>query len=143
MHISPEVYMAKRDPEHDPFVLGLLTKPKALTLNEDFTTTIDTETGEAIYADKDVQALAEFYLNNLVRKDVITQTTVAEGVGEIAKPVWDKKCYLMGLQSADESNNPNVAQTIGWNSTFGGAGRFDPLSLTPDNSSNKNVNTGQ
>lgn len=39
------------------------------------------------------------------------------------------------------TNNPNVAQTIGWNSTFGGAGHFDPLSLTPDNSSNKNVNT--
>ena len=142
MHISPEVYMAKRDPEHDPFVLGLLTKPKALTLNEDFTTTIDEETGEAIYANADVKALAEFYLNNLVRKDVITQTTAADDGTGIMKPLWDKKCYLMGLQSADESNNPNVAQTIGWTSTFGGAGNFDPLSLTPDNSPNKNVNTG-
>lgn len=142
MHISPEVYMAKRDPEHDPFVLGLLTKPKALTLNEDFTTTIDEETGEAIYANADVKALAEFYLNNLVRKDVITQTTAADDGTGIMKPLWDKKCYLMGLQSADESNNPNVAQTIGWTSTFGGAGHFDPLSLTPDNSPNKNVNTG-
>ena len=62
--------------------------------------------------------------------------------GEYASSRWSRKCYLMGLQSADESNNPNVAQTIGWTSTFGGAGRFDPLSLTPDNSSNKNVNTG-
>lgn len=143
MHINPEVYMAKREPEYDPFLLGILTKPKALTLNEDFTTTTDPETGEAIYANADVKALAEFYLNNLQRKDVITQTFTAEDATGILKPQWDKKCYLMGLQSADESNNPNVAQTIGWNSTFGGAGRFDPLSLTPDNSSNKNVNTGQ
>ena len=142
MYINPEVYMAKRAPENDPFELGLLTKPKALNLNEDFTTTVDPETGEAIYANKNVQALAEFYLNNLERKDVITQTTVAEGLGEIAKPTWDKRCYLMGLKAADEANNPNVAQTIGWTSTFGGTGRFDPLSLTPDVSSSKNVYSG-
>ena len=131
MHINPEVYMANRIPENDPFELGVLTKPKALTLNEDFTTTTDPETGEAIYADKDVQALAEFYLNNLQRKDVITQTIVAEGVGEIAKPVWDKRCYLMGLSRGDEMNNPNVLQTIGWGSALGKANRFDPLSDNP------------
>ena len=134
--------MAKRAPENDPFELGLLTKPKALTLNEDFTTTNDPETGEAIYANKNVEALAKFYLNNLVRKDVITQTIVLEGGGGVARPTWDKRCYLMGLKASDEVNNPNVAQTIGWTSTFGGNGRFDPLSLTPDNSSSKNVNTG-
>ena len=145
MYIDPAVYMGSRAPESDPFTMAtpVLTKPKALTLNEDFTTTIDIETGEAIYADANVKALAEFYLNNLIRKDIITQKTMNAEETDYAKPQWDKKCYLMGLQSGDESNNPNVAQTIGWNSTFGGTGHFDPLSLTPDNSSNKNVNTGQ
>ncbi len=143
MYIDPAVYMGKEQPEADPFNLEtpVLTKPKALTLNEDFTTTIDSETGEAIYADANVKALAEFYMNNLLRKDILTQTAV-DADGEYASARWDKKCYLMGLQSGDESNNPNVAQTIGWTSTFGGAGHFDPLSLTPDNSPNKNVNTG-
>ena len=131
MYISPDVYMGSRDPENDPFTKGLLTKPKALTLNEDFTTTTDPETGEAIYADANVKALAEFYLNNLVRKDVITQTTQTADETAIARPVWDKRCYLMGLSAADESNNPNVVQTIGWTSTFGGNGVFDPLSDTP------------
>ena len=144
MYIDPVVYMGSKQPESDPFTLAtpVLTTPKALTLNEDFTTTTNIETGEAIYADTNVKALAEFYLNNLIRKDIVTQKTMNAEETDYAKPQWDKKCYLMGLQSADESNNPNVAQTIGWNSTFGGAGRFDPLSLTPDNSSNKNVNTG-
>ena len=145
MYIDPAVYMGSRAPESDPFTMAtpVLTKPKALTLNEDFTTTTNIETGEAVYADANVKALAEFYLNNLVRKDIVTQRTMNAEETDYAKPQWDKKCYLMGLQSGDESNNPNVAQTIGWASTFGGAGRFDPLSLTPDNSSNKNVNTGQ
>ena len=144
MYIDPAIYIGSRNPESDPFTMAtpVLTKPKALTLNEDFTTTIDEETGEAIYANKDVQALAEFYMNNLIRKDILTQTSL-DADGEYASTRWSKKCYLMGLQSADEENNPNVAQTIGWDSTFGGAGHFDPLSLNPDNSSNKNVNTGQ
>ena len=144
MYIDPAIYIGSRNPESDPFTMAtpVLTKPKALTLNEDFTTTIDEETGEAIYANKDVQALAEFYMNNLIRKDILTQTSL-DADGEYASTRWSKKCYLMGLQSADEENNPNVAQTIGWDSTFGGTGHFDPLSLTPDNSSNKNVNTQQ
>ena len=37
----------------------------------------------------------------------------------------------MGLASGDEDNNPNVVQTIGWNSVFGGMGIFDPLSDNP------------
>jgi hypothetical protein len=132
LYIDPAIYMGSRLPESDPFTLAtpVLTKPKALTLNEDFTTTIDQETGEAIYADKNVQALAEFYMNNLIRKDIITQTSL-DADGEYASSRWTRKCYLMGLQSADEANNPNVAQTIGWNSTFGGMGHFDPLSETP------------
>ena len=136
--------MGKRATDSDPFTLAtpVLTKPKALTLNEDFTTSINPDTEELVYANADVRALAEFYLNYLDRKDVITQTTLNEDGTEVAKPVWDKKCYLMGLASSDEENNPNVAQTIGWASTFGGMGHFDPLSLTPDNNSNKNIFTG-
>ena len=143
MHIDPAVYMGSRAPESDPFDKGVLKKPTALTLAEDFTTSVKPETQELEYADANVKALAEFYLNYLVRKDIVTQTKMNLEETDYAKPQWDKKCYLMGLQSADESNNPNVAQTIGWSSTFGGAGHFDPLSLTPDNSPNKNVNTGQ
>ena len=143
IYIDPAVYMGSRSVDSDPFDKGVLDKPKALTLNEDFTTTVDPETEELVYANANVKALAEFYMNFLQRKDIITQTTMNADETDYAKPQWDKKCYLMGLQSGDEENNPNVAQTIGWASTFGGAGHFDPLSLTPDNSSNKNVNTGQ
>ena len=145
MYIDPAKYMGERKPEADPFTLAtpVLTKPQALTLNEDFTTYVNPDTEEIVYADARVQALAEWYLNNLLRKDVVTMTAISEDGTDYARRTWDKKCYLMGLQSADESNNPNVAQTIGWTSTFGGAGYFDPLSLTPDNSPNKNVNTGE
>ena len=136
MYIDPSIYMGDKEAKADPFTKGLLTKPKALTLNEDFTTTSDPETGEAIYANANVKALAEFYLNNLQRKDIVTQTTMNTEETDYAPGIWDKRCYLMGLSSADESNNPNVAQTIGWTSYFGGAGRFDPLSPTPDTSSN-------
>ena len=142
IHIDPAVYMGSRDPESDPFTKGTLTKPKALTLNEDFTTTINTETDEVVYANANVKALAEFYMNNLQRKDVMTQTTMEtgeDGIQQVAKGTWDKKCYLMGLQSADEENNPNVHQTIGWNSTFGGMGTFDPL----NNETNANTTEQQ
>ncbi len=118
----------------------MLTKPKALTLNEDFTTHVENDT-VLVYANADVEALAKFYLNNLLRKDIVTQRVTIDNVTEAALPKWDKKCYLMGLASSDEENNPNVAQTIGWNSTFGGMGHFDPLSLTPDVSVNHNVAT--
>ena len=127
LHIDPAVYMGEKKDDADPFTLGVLTKPKALTLNEDFTTTINEETGDAIYADANVKALAEFYGLNLVRKDIITQAIKVEESIDLALPKWDKKCYLMGLASSDEGMNPKVKQTIGWNSTFGGMGTFDPL----------------
>lgn len=77
---------------------------------------------------KYVEKLAAFYNQYLVRKDIATMTSTAV-TG--TNPVWDKKCYLMGLNTADQKANPNVAQTIGWNSLFGGFGVFDPLSKTP------------
>lgn len=132
VYFDPAVYIGSRNAESDPFLkVDGLTKPKALTLSEDFTTTTDENTGEPIYADANVQKLAEFYGLYLKRKDIVTQTVVLTGETEYAKPVWDKRCYLMGLASSDEENNPNVVQTIGWNSTFGGMGVFDPLSETP------------
>ena len=132
LYIDPAVYMGTRAPESDPFTqTGGLTKPQALSLNENFTTTTDIETGESKYADNKVKALAEFYGKYLLRKDIITRTSIAEGSTEYSQSVWDKKCYLMGLASSDEENNPNVVQTIGWNSVFGGMGNFDPLSETP------------
>lgn len=132
IYFDPAVYVGSRAPESDPFLkVEGLTKPKALTLNEDFTTTVDEATGEPIYADAAVQALAEFYGLYLQRKDIVTQTTTIANTSEYATPQWDRKCYLMGLQSADEENNPNVVQTIGWNSAFGGMGVFDPLSDSP------------
>lgn len=130
LYIAPSQYMADRMPENDPFTLGVLKKPRALTLNEDFTTTTNPDTGEVTYANANVKALADFYGLYLLRKDVVTQTTLQvgeDGISEVAKGTWDKKCYLMGLQTGDEENNPNVKQTIGWNSAFGGMGTFDPL----------------
>lgn len=138
MYIDPNVYVGSRAPESDPFTkVEGLTKPKALSLNEDFTTTTNAETGEPIYANSNVKALAEFYGRYLLRKDVITRTNIVEGSTEYSQGIWDKKCYLMGLSSADEDNNPNVVQTIGWNSVYGGMGVFDPLSDNPIT----NVNT--
>ena len=142
LYIDPAEYMGTRELTSDPFTLGVLSKPKALTLNEDFTTTTDETTGEPIYANNDVKALAEFYNRYLLRKDIVTQTSLDTDNTTLLKPKWDKKCYLMGLNRGDEENDPNVAQTIGWASTFGGMGHYDPLSLTPDNSPNRNVNTG-
>lgn len=132
LYFDPAIYLGSRSPEADPFLnVDGLKKPKALTLNEDFTTTVNEEDGSAVYADANVKALAEFYGQYLQRKDIATQTIADIETGEFIKPAWDRKCYLMGLQSADEENNPNVAQTIGWNSAFGGMGVFDPLSNTP------------
>lgn len=132
LYIDPSVYMGSKAPEADPFTMGVLSKPKALKLTENFTTTIKEDDGTAIYADANVQALAEFYELNLLRKDIVTQKVKGDDGAEVEQlPIWDKKCYLMGLSSSDEENNPNVVQTIGWNSTFGGMGIFDPLSENP------------
>ena len=132
IYIDPAAYMGSRSEAADPFTLGILTMPTALTLNEDFTTTYNEDDGSAIYANARVEALATFYQRYLLRKDIVTQSVeFEEGVVSYALPKWDKKCYFMGLSSGDEDNNPNVVQTIGWNSSFGGMGVFDPLSDDP------------
>lgn len=63
------------------------------------------------------------------------------GGTEYLLPKWDKKCYFMGLASSDEGANPNVVQTIGWNSIFGGMGVFDPLSDNPVTQRTNQTNT--
>jgi hypothetical protein len=127
LYINPEVYIANRSADTDPFITKDLTKPTALTLNEDMTATTvtDNSTGstDVTYANNNVQKMATFYKDNLVRKDVVTMTT--------GNPYWDPKLYFMGLASGDQSNNPAVVQTIGWQSRFGGMGIFDPLSKNP------------
>ena len=132
LYFDPSFYMGSRDADHDPFsTIEGFKKPKALDLTEDFTAFYDEEEDEWTYANSDVENLADFYGYYLMRKDIVTQTLVNQDGTGYATPVWDKKCYLMGLQSGDEENNPNVVQTIGWNSAFGGMGVFDPLSDTP------------
>lgn len=142
MHFDPTVYTGAKDNLMNPFdVLGI-ERPQALTLNESFIARLETTTGSDgadstyyVYADSEnnpnrkyVEKLAAFYNQYLVRKDIATMTSTAVAG---TNPVWDKKCYLMGLNTADQKANPNVAQTIGWNSLFGGFGVFDPLSKTP------------
>ena len=157
LHFATSVYTAPRQSDKDPFALEVqdtnedgspkvdaegnpvmkkkIAKPKALTLNEDFTTTTTVNgAGDEVvsYNNADVQALANFYNQNLERKDIVTMT-VATDVGTAYKqPVWSNNCYLMGLGTGDENNNPNVAQTKGWNRARGGSGAYDPLSKTPD-----------
>lgn len=133
MYFDPSVFTATEESTADPFTTGKITKPKALTLNEDFTTETNVEDGSLIYKNANVKALADFYNNYLQRKDITTMNyTDEEGTVTYGYlPVWSNNCYLMGLGTGDENNNPNVLQTIGWNSTAGGMGAFDPLSKNP------------
>lgn len=135
---DPSVFTGKYTADADPFTTKKFTKPKALDLTEDFTGSIvEDEEGTSTmnFADKKVQALAEFYSKNLLRKDVETMTK-ADSTGN-ANPHWDKKLYLMGLEQGDQENNPGVVQTVGWQSRFGGMGIFDPLSDKPQTSITK------
>lgn len=132
MSFDPTLYVGPKNDDSDPFVkTDSIKKPTALTLDEDFRTTTDPETGEVSYNNARVQQLAAFYSHYLVRKDIITKTTVNEESGDYMLPVWSYNCYLMGLSSGDQSNNPNVVQTMGWGRTGGGFGAFDPLSDNP------------
>ena len=127
IYFNPEEFMGEYDLNTDPFTALDIEKPKALTLNENFTTITDPETGNHTYANADVKALADFYRMYLLRKDIVTMNVTDEETGNLIDPIWDSKCYLMGLNSTDQENNPNVIQTVGWDSAFGGMGTFDPL----------------
>ncbi len=132
---KPEIWKAGKSTDNDPFnplteslIEKKIAKPTALTLKEDLkaTATVDAEGNTTYeYADEKVQALVKFYMDNLNRKDIPTQYQLnADSTTNVA---WQPNLYLMGLQTAEQSNNQNVEQTIGWNSYFGGMGTFDPL----------------
>ena len=128
MTVDPNIYTAEQKADYDPFTKGVLTLPEALTLNEDFRTVAPVNEGdETTYNDAKVKALAQFYMANLIRKDVCTMASTEED----NRPIWQKNCYFLGLGSGDQTNNPNVAQEIGWKDYYGGSGVFDPLSETP------------
>lgn len=141
MYFDPEEFMGSYELTTDPFAALEIDKPKALTLEEDFTTSYDEETGNTVYANADVRALANFYRTYILRKDITTMNATDEETGEVLGSTWDPKCYLMGLNSTDQDNNPNVVQTIGWNSAFGGMGSFDPLSKNPNTAVSTEVST--
>lgn len=128
MYFDPSVYTGAKSTDADPFAALGISRPAALTLGEDFTTTTDAVTGETTYANARVKALADFYGRYLQRKDVSTMNLEEQ---TDVLPVWSPNCYLMGLSEGDQNNNPNVMQTIGWASTSGGMGVFDPLSDNP------------
>jgi len=129
---DPTQFTGSKSSETDPFTMLGIERPKALTLSEDMTATIvgEGEEAELTFTNKNVQALANFYNQYMSRKDIETMTV--ESV--VTNQVFDTKLYLMGLGYGDQENNPGVAQTIGWDSRFGGTGNFDPLSKNPDTS---------
>lgn len=134
MYIDPAVFTGAKSPDVDPFTTGKLKKPAALDLTEDMTaTTVEEEDGTSTmtFANKKVQALAQFYMQYLQRKDIVDMDYNNEMDNP---PTWDPKLYLMGLEQSDQENNPGVVQTIGWQSRFGGMGVFDPLSDHPQTS---------
>lgn len=127
MAIDPAMYTADKMAEKDPFTTGYMTKPKALTLSEDFRTVPPvTEGADVTYMNNDVKALAQFYQRYLIRKDVATMTSES-GV----YPTWPANCYFLGLSTGDQENNPGVVQEIGWQSRYGGMGLYNPVSLNP------------
>ncbi|MDD7336694.1 MAG: RagB/SusD family nutrient uptake outer membrane protein [Prevotella sp.] len=137
--VSPSIYVAPYSSDKDPFSdsLAILKKPKALTLNEDFTTVPPAYEGaEETYKNARVKALAEFYQTNLVRKDVCTMTVSTSsskttGTELSVYPQWLPQYYFLGLQTGDQDNNPNVVQTIGWVDRYGGSGTYNPVSSNP------------
>ncbi|MDO5446365.1 MAG: RagB/SusD family nutrient uptake outer membrane protein [Prevotellaceae bacterium] len=147
LHISPLVYIGERDKTADPFVArdeqtpARLTYPEALSLMEDFRTVAPlTEDGTITFNNDKVRALAEFYKQYIVRKDVSTMAnepnveTITDDAGnettittDRTYPIWPKNLYFLGLGTGDQNNNPSVQQTLGWTDAFGGVGTFDPL----------------
>ena len=127
---DPETFIGEEKEGVDPMASLEEEYPTALTLNEDFTTTYDEATATTSYNNSAVRAWVNFYRSHLMRKDIATMTSTSE---EGIYPIWQDNLYFMGLQSADQENNPGVVQTMGWQNRFGGMGVFDPLSDNPVN----------
>lgn len=127
--VDPDTYTGDKSANYDPFSenMAMLEYPAALTLTEDFRTVAPvTEGDEVTYNNAKVKALAQFYMGNLVRKDVATMTKETD-----TYPVFPANCYFIGLQTGDQENNPGVVQEVGWQSRYGGMGLYNPVSNNP------------
>lgn len=97
-------------------------RPAALTLEEKMTYDPATDT----YGDAKVKALAEFYDNNLERKDANL-----DGNDEAITIKFFPHYYFLGLKESAMKNNVTLHQTVGWHDMGRNAdGLFDPLSDT-------------
>lgn len=110
--------LAEKATANDP----LSERPAALTVDEDMSYDAATNT----YADAKVQALAEFYDQNLNRKDANL-----DGNDDALTVKFLPKYYFLGLKQNAMQTNVTLHQTIGWHDLGRNAdGLFDPLSDT-------------
>jgi hypothetical protein len=78
---------------------------------------------DAASFDAQIQALADFYTNNLV---VTPLDTPMDNVNGTAVQIdWKSRYYIMGLQTSVLTQNTWLKQTIGWKDAFGSDGTFD------------------
>lgn len=74
--------------------------------------------------DNKIHTLAEFYRNNLFRKNLDTEETLVLDPTIKFYPEY----YIIGLSSSVQKNNKTLIQTVGWEDVRrGGMGTFDPL----------------
>lgn len=110
---------AAKDNNSDPLKS---LRPTALTLDEDMA--YDAASGT--YANDNVKAMAEFYENNLIRKDANL-----DGNDDALTIKFFPKYYFLGLKQNAMQTNVTLHQTVGWHDLGRNAdGLFDPLSDT-------------
>lgn len=109
-------YAAKAH-DKDPLKTAAIVRPAALNLAVDATTTGNTK----------VDALANYYGNNLVRKATRMDGDPTYTIG------FQPQYYIIGFKENMQKNNTQLEQTIGWAdfSNGGAPGTFDPLAETP------------
>lgn len=108
-------------PSDDSDPLKNVTRPAALTLNEDIKTEINGD--DETINDPAVAALYKFYNDNFTRKDISLDGNTA-GV----QPTFQPRYYFLGLRYSAQQTNATLYQTIGWEDySYGGMGTFDPL----------------
>lgn len=101
--------------------LSGVTRPAALTLNEDIRTEINGD--DETISDPSVTALYNFYDQHFSRKDISLDGNTA-GI----QPTFLPRYYFLGLRYSAQQTNATLYQTIGWEDySHGGMGTFDPL----------------
>lgn len=102
--------------------LNDVERPAALTLNEDITSQ-NADDGTPVFANRNVEALYNFYNEHFTRKDISL-----DGNTEGVQPTFDPRYYFFGLRQSAQQTNATLLQTIGWEDyAHGGMGTFDPL----------------